>query len=58
MNAPNRIEDVSWIRPGKVIRDMALTTQSLGKACVDLRPSMGLAYVIESWLVRATNLYD
>ncbi len=38
------IEDVSWIKPGKVIREVTLTTQG-GKACVDFAAENGLQYV-------------
>ncbi len=38
------IEDVSWIKPGKVIREVTLTTQG-GLACVDFAAKIGLQYV-------------
>ena len=38
------IEDVSWIKPGKVIREVTLTTQG-GLACVDFAAENGLQYV-------------
>lgn len=44
LNEPNAIEDVSWIRPGKVIREVTLTTQG-GLACVDFAAANGLQYV-------------
>jgi alpha-glucosidase len=44
LNAPNAIEDTSWIRPGKVIREVTLTTQG-GKACVDFAVEHQLQYV-------------
>jgi alpha-glucosidase len=44
LNAPCAIEDTSWIRPGKVIREVTLTTTG-GKACVDLAAKHGLQYV-------------
>ena len=44
LNAPCAISDTSWIRPGKVIREVTLTTQG-GKACVDFAASHGLEYV-------------
>ena len=34
LNDPCAIEDTSWIKPGKVIREVTLTTAG-GKACVD-----------------------
>lgn len=44
LNAPNALKDVSWIRPGKVIREVTLTTQG-GKACVDFAVKHNLQYV-------------
>ncbi|QGY44742.1 alpha-glucosidase [Maribellus comscasis] len=38
------IEDVSWIKPGKVIREVTLTTRG-GIACVDFAVENGLQYV-------------
>lgn len=47
LNAPSEIEDMSWLKPGKVIRDVTLTTTG-GKACIDFAAANGLEYVIES----------
>jgi alpha-glucosidase len=44
LNDPNRIEDTSWIKPGKVIREVTLTTKG-GKACVDFAAKHRLQYV-------------
>jgi alpha-glucosidase len=44
LNDPCAIEDVSWIKPGKVIREVTLTTQG-GFACVDFAAENGLQYV-------------
>ena len=44
LNDPCAIEDTSWIKPGKVIREVTLTTAG-GKACIDLAVKMGLQYV-------------
>ncbi len=44
LNDPQALGDVSWIRPGKVIRDVTLTTQG-GLACVDFAAARGLQYV-------------
>jgi alpha-glucosidase len=44
LNEPNRITDVSWIRPGKVIREVTLTTKG-GKACVDFAARHNLQFV-------------
>jgi alpha-glucosidase len=44
LNDPCAIEDVSWIKPGKVIREVTLTTKG-GIACVDFAVKNGLQYV-------------
>jgi alpha-glucosidase len=44
LNDPCAIEDPSWIRPGKVIREVTLTTAG-GKACVDFAAEHGLQFV-------------
>jgi alpha-glucosidase len=44
LNAPCAIEDTSWIRPGKVIREVTLTTQG-GKDCIDFAVERGLQYI-------------
>jgi len=44
LNEPNKLEDVSWIKPGKVIREVTLTTQG-GIACVDFAARRNLQYV-------------
>ncbi|HSO86780.1 MAG TPA: glycoside hydrolase family 97 N-terminal domain-containing protein [Draconibacterium sp.] len=44
LNDPCAIEDVSWIKPGKVIREVTLTTQG-GLACVDFAAENGIQYV-------------
>lgn len=44
LNEPNKIEDTSWIKPGKVIREVTLTTQG-GLACVDFAEKHNLQYV-------------
>jgi len=44
LNPPCAIADPSWIRPGKVIREVTLTTAG-GKACVDFAAAHGLQYV-------------
>lgn len=44
LNAPNRITDPSWIRPGKVIREATLATAG-GLACIDFAAAAGLQYV-------------
>lgn len=44
LNKPNQIADVSWIKPGKVIREVSLTTQG-GKACVEFAVKHNLQYI-------------
>ena len=44
LNDECAIADVSWIKPGKVIREVTLTTQG-GIACVDFAVANGLQYV-------------
>jgi len=44
LNDPCAIEDPSWIKPGKVIREVTLTTTG-GKACVDFAVKNDLQYV-------------
>ena len=44
LNEASRIENTDWIRPGKVIREVTLTTQG-GRACVDFAASHGLQYI-------------
>lgn len=44
LNDPCEIADTSWIKPGKVIREVTLTTQG-GKACVDFAVARGLQFV-------------
>jgi alpha-glucosidase len=44
LNEPCAIKDTSWIRPGKVIREVTLTTDG-GRACVDFAVEHNLQYV-------------
>ncbi|MBD3266614.1 alpha-glucosidase, partial [bacterium] len=44
LNEPCAIKDTSWIKPGKVIREVSLTTAG-GKACVDFAEKYNLQYV-------------
>jgi alpha-glucosidase len=44
LNDPCALADTSWIKPGKVIREVTLTTEG-GKACVDFAAKRGLQYV-------------
>jgi alpha-glucosidase len=44
LNEPCAINDTSWIKPGKVIREVTLTTTG-GKACVDFAVEHNMQYV-------------
>jgi len=45
LNDPSEIADTSWIRPGKVFRDVTLTTVG-GKASIDFAVDRGIQYII------------
>jgi alpha-glucosidase len=44
LNESNKLEDISWIKPGKVIREVTLTTRG-GIACIDFAARHNLQYV-------------
>ncbi len=44
LNDPCAWPDTTWIRPGKVIREVTLTTEG-GKACVDFAVRRGLQFI-------------
>lgn len=44
LNDPCALPDTTWIKPGKVIREVSLTTRG-GKACVDFAVQRGLQYI-------------
>lgn len=44
LNDPCALVDTSWIKPGKVIREVTLTTTG-GKACIDFAVQRGLQYI-------------
>ncbi len=48
LNPPCEIADTSWIKPGKVIRDMTVSTSG-AKACIDFAVSHNLQYVGIDW---------
>ncbi|HVM61340.1 MAG TPA: glycoside hydrolase family 97 catalytic domain-containing protein [Verrucomicrobiae bacterium] len=48
LNPPCAIDDTSWIKPGKVIRDMTVSTRG-AKACVDFAVKHKLQYVEIDW---------
>jgi alpha-glucosidase len=45
LNPPSEIKDTSWIKPGKVMRDLTLTTAN-SKAIIDFAAIAGLQYVL------------
>ncbi len=44
LNEPNQIKNTDWIKPGKVIREVTLTTKG-AKACIDFAARHNLQYV-------------
>lgn len=48
LNPPCALTNVSWIKPGKVMRDMTLTTAS-SKAIMDFAAEAGLQYAELDW---------
>ena len=44
LNDPSEIKDVSWIKPGKVLREVTLTTSG-AKAAIDFTSSHNMQYV-------------
>jgi alpha-glucosidase len=45
LNDPTEVADTSWIRPGKVLREVTLTTQG-GMACVDYAAAHQLEHIM------------
>lgn len=45
LNAPCALADTSWIRPGKAIREITLSTPG-GMACVDFAVAHGFSYIL------------
>lgn len=48
LNPPLALSDVSWIKPGQVMRDTTLTTTN-SKAIIDFAATGGLKYVLLDW---------
>ena len=44
LNEPNQIKNTAWINPGKVLREVTLTTQG-AKACIDFASNNQIEYV-------------
>ncbi|MFD0892064.1 glycoside hydrolase family 97 catalytic domain-containing protein [Luteolibacter ambystomatis] len=45
LNEPSKVADTSWIQPGKVLREVTLTTQG-GLACIDFAAAHDLRYIL------------
>lgn len=45
LNEPCAIADTSWIKPGKVMREVTLTTAG-GKACIDFCVQRGISFIL------------
>ena len=45
LNEPDQVENTSWIKPGKVIREVTLTTQG-AVACIDFAARHHLQYIL------------
>lgn len=48
LNAPSTISDTSWIKPGKIIRDMSLTNEG-AVAWIDFAAAHNLQYLLFDW---------
>ncbi|SDD06591.1 alpha-glucosidase [Paenibacillus sp. UNCCL117] len=48
LNEPCKLQDPSWIVPGKLIRDVTLSPEG-SRACVDFAAEHGLQYVMLDW---------
>ncbi len=48
LNEPNKIENTSWIKPGKIVREMDLSEQG-GKAWIDFAAEHNLQYILYDW---------
>jgi alpha-glucosidase len=48
LNPPCALKDTSWIKPGKAMRDISLTTTN-SEAIVDFAQTAGLQYVLFDW---------
>jgi len=48
LNPPSAIAETSWIKPGKIIREMTLTTQG-ARNTIDFAAAHGLQYILFDW---------
>ena len=45
LNPPSALPNTTWIKPGKAIREVTLSTKG-GKACIDFAVAHGLSYIL------------
>ena len=57
LNPPGALADTSWIKPGKAMRDLTLTTTN-SKAIIDFAATAGLQYVHLDWKWYGSELSD
>ncbi|MFC0183794.1 glycoside hydrolase family 97 catalytic domain-containing protein [Pseudarcicella hirudinis] len=48
LNEPAKIKNPDWIKPGKIIREMTLTTEG-AKAAIDFAEKRNLQYILFDW---------
>lgn len=48
LNKPGDISNTSWIKPGKIMREIAQTNEN-SKACIDFAAENGLQYILYDW---------
>lgn len=48
LNAPSKLKNTNWIKPGKIIREMTLTDKG-AMACIDFAASHNLQYILFDW---------
>ncbi len=48
LNKTSTILDISWIKPGKIMREIAQTNENT-KACIDFAAENGLQYILYDW---------
>jgi alpha-glucosidase len=48
LNAPSKIKDTSWIKPGKIVRDLSLTEKG-AKDWIDFAAKHNLQYLLFDW---------
>lgn len=48
LNEPNRLGDISWVKPGKIVRDITLTEKG-AKDWIDFAVKHNLQYVLFDW---------